>query len=216
MREVKRQMKTARQLLSGILSLVMLIATVSVYADSSTTPAATAPDAIKGYWRNVIAGHPDEGAATYIDVGAIVDAAANKDPVLSKDQREAAASDIRQLITFAWKQPKVLAAVKNSELSVKSEQPGADGTSVVEYVIKVHQPREAELQNTVYVRKAKEGWRIVDMQQEKGLRITETIRNGWQDAHKAQPSLTFNEFVHMMVDSAVQGPKRKAASQKGK
>jgi hypothetical protein len=181
----------------------MMLVSSTVLADGgpTTAPAATAVDTIKGYWRCVKAGKADDGVLAYIDTGAMIEAVANKDPVLTAEQHAAAEADIRRLVSAAWQNPQLQDMIKDSDLTIKSQKIGHDGVTVVDYVVTIHRPQEGELDNTVYVRKSGHTWHIVDMRKADGQPITETVRNAWQRAHQAEPSLTFNEFIRMMADS---------------
>lgn len=163
--------------------------------------AGTPSDAIKNYWSSVKAGKVDDAVGSYIDTSALVDLAAGSDASITHEQRASAAKDLQGFLGIAWKQPEVANAIKTSELKVKSEKPAGDGTTAVEYVVIVEKPQHTELPNTAFMTKGPDGWRIVDMKQADGPRMSETLRTGYAGAHQKLPSLTFDQFVNMMTSS---------------
>lgn len=180
----------------------LLITTLGAFPVAAAPEQAASPsDAIKNYWSSVKAGKVDDAVGSYIDTSALVDLAAGSDASITHDQRASAAKDLQGFLGIAWKQPEVANAIKTSELKVKSEKPTGDGTTAVEYVVIVEKPQHTELPNTAFMTKGPEGWRIVDMKQADGPRMSETLRTGYTGAHQKLPSLTFDQFVNMMTSS---------------
>jgi hypothetical protein len=180
----------------------VLIATLGAFtATAAPEKAATPSGAIKNYWQAVKAGKVDDAVGSYIDTSALVDLAAGSDAAITHEQRASAAKDLQGFLGVAWKQPEVASAIRTSELKVKSEKPAGDGTTAVEYVVTIEKPQHAELPNTAYMTKGPDGWRIVDMKQADGPRMSETLRTGYTGAHQKLPSLTFDQFVNMMTST---------------
>jgi len=170
-------------------------------ASAAPEKAASPSDAIKNYWASVKAGKVDDAVGSYIDTSALVDLAVGSDKSITSEQRGSAAKDLQGFLGIAWKQPEVANVIKTSELKIKSEKPAGDGTTAVEYVVVVEKPQHAELDNTAYTTKGADGWRIVDMKQADGPRMSETLRTGYTGAHQKLPSLTFDQFVNMMTST---------------
>ena len=190
------------RVICGCVAILAAFTATAVSADSSAPAAATAADAIKNYWQSMKAGKVDEAVSNYIDTAAMADIAAGSDASVTREQRDAAAKDLQGFLGVAYKQPQVANALKTAEVKIKSEQPAGDGqTTVIEYVVKVTQPSATELENTAYVRKVASGWRIVDTKQPGQPRLTETLHTGWTSSHQKLPSLTFDQYVNMMISS---------------
>jgi ABC-type transporter MlaC component len=170
-------------------------------ASAAPEKAASPSDAINKYWAAVKAGKVDDAVGSYIDTSALVDLAAASDASITREQRASAAKDLQGFLGVAWKQPEVANAIRTSELKVKSEKPAGDGTTAVEYVVTLEKPQHTELPNTAYMTKGPDGWRIVDMKQADGPRMSETLRSGYIGAHQKLPSLTFDQFVNMMTST---------------
>jgi hypothetical protein len=124
------------------------------------------------------------------------------DEKLKGEPREEAAADLRLMIEATWQTPGLAEMMRTSELSIKSTKPaGADGLTQVDYVLTVTQPRRVELPNTMYLHKAKDGWRIVDMNQANQPRMSEALRTGYAGVKKAEPSATLEQFLFDVMRS---------------
>src|SRR5436305_4046532 len=119
----------------------------------STRPAATAVEALQGYWGAVRAGFADEAVTAYLDPRALLDEITGADAKLTGDVRFEAVADISLIISGSWQAPGVADAIRNSELTIKSSKVGADGLTQIDYVITMNTPQRAELPNSVYLHK---------------------------------------------------------------
>jgi hypothetical protein len=169
----------------------------------TTLPAATAVEAVQGYLRAIRAGHPEAAVTAYLDSYGMLDLVSGTDAKLTGEPREEAAADIRLMIESTWETPGLAQMMRTSELVIKSTKPSAaDGLTQVDYVLTVTQPKRVELPNTMYLRKAKDGWRIVDMNQANQPRMSEAMRTGYLGARKADPSATLEKFLFDVMRSA--------------
>jgi hypothetical protein len=143
----------------------------------------------------VRAGFADEAVTAYLDAEGLLDQITGAGAKLTGDQRGAAVADICLIIAGSWQSPGVAEAIRDSELAIKSTKVGADGLTQIDYVITMKQPKPVELANSVYLRKAVDGWRIVDMNQANGPRMSAALRNGYEAFKKAAPKGTLENFL---------------------
>jgi hypothetical protein len=145
----------------------------------------------------------------------MLEAVAGADVKLTADQREECAADLRLILAEPWKNPQLAEAIGSSKLTVSATRAGADGNSAeIDYVVKLTTPREVELGNTVFLKKAKDGWRIWDLKQANGPRMTEALKGGFAQYKKAEPNKTLAEFlfeVLMQVGGATRAPATRPA-----
>jgi hypothetical protein len=168
----------------------------------TTLPAGTAVEAVQGYLRTIRAGYPEAAVTAYLDSYGMLDLVSGTDAKLTGEPREEAAADIRLMIEATWQTPGLAEMMRTSELNIKSTKPaGADGLTQVDYVLTVTQPRRVELPNTMYLHKAKDGWRIVDMNQVNQPRMSEALRTGYAGVKKAEPSATLEKFLFDVMRS---------------
>jgi hypothetical protein len=169
----------------------------------TTLPAGTATEAVQGYLRAIRAGYPEAAVTAYLDSYGMLDLVSGTDAKLTGEPREEAAADIRLMIEATWQTPGLAESMRTSELNIKATKPaGADGLTQVDYVLTVNQPRRVELPNTMYLHKAKDGWRIVDMNQANQLRMSEALRAGYSQVKKAEPSASLEQFLFDVMRSA--------------
>jgi hypothetical protein len=168
----------------------------------TTQPAGTAVEAVQGYLRTIRAGYPDAAVTAYLDSYGMLDLVSGADAKLTGEPREQAAADIRLMIEATWQTPGLAEMMRTSELNIKATKPAAaDGLTQVDYVLTVTQPRRVELPNTMYLRKAKDGWRIVDMNQANQPRMSEALRTGYMSVKKADPSAPLETFLFDVMRS---------------
>jgi len=169
----------------------------------ATQPAGTAEAAVQGYLRAIRAGYPEAAVTAYLDSYGMLDLVSGTDAKLTGEAREEAAADIRLMIEATWETPGLVQMMRTSELTIKGTKPaaGAEGLTQVDYVLTVTQPRRVELPNTMYLHKAKDGWRIVDMNQANQPRMSEALRTGYLGAKKAEPSATLERFLFDVMRS---------------
>jgi hypothetical protein len=167
----------------------------------STLPADTAVEALQGYLRAIRAGYPDAAVTAYLDSYGLLDLVTGSETKLKGEEREQAAADIRLMIEASWQMPGLAEMMRTSALSIKGSKQGADGLTQVDYVLTVTQPRRVELPNTVYLRKAKDGWRVVDMNQPNQPRMSEALRSGYLSVVKVDPTAKLEAFLFDVMRS---------------
>ena len=167
----------------------------------TTLPAGTAVEAVQGYLRAIRAGYPEAAVTAYLDSYGMLDLVSGTDAKLTGEPREEAAADIRLMIEATWQTPGLADIMRTSGLTIKETKPAADGLTQVDYVLTVTQPRRVELPNTMYLHKAKDGWRIVDTNQANQPRMSDALRTGYLAAKRADPSAKLEQFLFDVMRS---------------